>query len=524
MNADGGTGDSTEAQIQARPEAWGGAQSQPQQWYKPGGAGQRLPEWPQSAPLFSNELGIYPATWAPAEGGAPTLYRSRSLAAPAGTIDDGVLAALNAALAPYHCSLARGSAAHGDDETFDISMTNGAVDAWQTLVQLRGLRDQDSDASGLSPAAVAAIDALALRRLHFVGLPAKDGHAGSVREAVTMFTQPPARSAPSHVPGGRRPVVAVIDSGVGTHPWLAGTDGDPFWIDAKAHGWDGGPDGPTTDQGSGDLSPKDDVLDSHAGHGTFITGLIRQLAPDARVLSMYAMTGDGVLDENVVLHALDWLLTRVRGASTDPAKSADFVDVLNLSFGYYELEPADNRYTVKMRQLLGELGSLGVQVVASAGNHGTMDLVFPAALADQDYDDKPAVPLVSVGALNPDGSHAKYSNYGDWVQVWAPGTAVVSTAPPFDPPFGAMPGPRPESGSDPSDYLPDDLVGGFAEWGGTSFAAGVVSGWLARALSDGAVDGSLTDVSPSAACARAVRAYAAAKAQHFTQGHMQGQP
>jgi hypothetical protein len=500
MNADAEAGNPTQAQ------------DQPQQWYQPQPGEMPEPEWPLSGPLYSEELAIYPAAWAQADGKAPTLYRTGSLAAPAGAINDGVLGELNAALAP-HCFLARGSDQHGEDDTFDINMINALPDAWLTLNQLRDLRH--SAGSTLSPAASAAIDGLALRRLHFVGLPAKDGHAGSVREAVTVFTQPPARSAPSHVPGGRRPVVAVIDSGVGQHPWFGDSGDDPFWTDARTDRWLGGPTPPTTDQGSGDLSPMNGNLDSHAGHGTFITGLIRQLAPDARVLSMYAMTGDGVLDETVVLDALDWLLKRVKGAA-DPAhpKAADFVDVLNLSFGYYEQQPADNRYTVRLRQLLGDLGSLGVQVVASAGNRGTTDPVFPAALADQNYTVRPEVPLISVGALNPDGSHAKYSNYGDWVQVWAPGTAVVSTAPPFDPPFGPTPGSEPAI----LDYNPDDLVGGFAQWGGTSFAAGTVSGWLARALSDGAIDGSLTDVSPSAACARAKQAYQAAKAKHFASG------
>jgi len=506
MNADAETG--TGNPMQTRSQTQPGPQAQPQQWYQPR-VEQQEPEWPQSAPLYTEELNAYPATWALAEGDAPTLYRTRSLAAPAGAIDDGVLAELNAVLAPFHYSIAHGSTGHGDDDTFDVSATaDAASDAWQTLVRLRSLRS--TDGSALSPAASAAIDGLTLRRLHFVGLPAKDGHAGSARGAVTVLTEPPARSAPAHVPGGRRPVVAVIDSGVGPHPWFADSGEDPFWTDARTLGWTGGPTGPTTDQGSGDLTPADHTLDSHAGHGTFITGLIRQLAPDARVLSMYAMTGDGVLDETVVLHALDWLLTRVRGASADPghARPADFVDALNLSFGYYEQQPADNRYTAQLRQLLGELGSLGVQVVASAGNHGTMDMVFPAALADQDYVARPEVPLISVGALNPDGSHAKYSNYGSWVQVWAPGTAVVSTTPPF----GPTPGPV------ILDYNPDDLLGGFAEWGGTSFAAGTVSGWLARALSDGAIDGALTDVSPAAACARAKQAYEAAKAKHFAAG------
>jgi len=159
--------------------------------------------------------------------------------------------------------------------------------------------------------------------------------------------------------------------------------------------------------------------------------------------------------------------------------------------------PADTRYRQELRQVLGELGSLGVQVVASAGNDSTARPVFPAAFADPQYSAVPAIRLISVGALNPDGSRAQYTNVDPaWPQHWEPGTAVTSTTPPF----GTPPGPVSAA------YDPDDLVGGFARWSGTSFAAGVASARLARALSDGAADGDLIDVSPAAACQRMRRA------------------
>ena len=41
------------------------------------------------------------------------------------------------------------------------------------------------------------------------------------------------------------------------------------------------------------------------------------------------------------------------------------------------------------------------------------------------------VPIVSVGALNPNGTDALFSNAGPWVRAYAPGAAVMSTLPPF---------------------------------------------------------------------------------------------
>ena len=71
---------------------------------------------------------------------------------------------------------------------------------------------------------------------------------------------------------------------------------------------------------------------------------------------------------------------------------------------------------------------MGVVVVAAAGNYSTSRRFYPAAFAQ-----RPAspgqVPLISVGALNPNGSKAIFSDDGHWVTAWAAGGAVVSTLP-----------------------------------------------------------------------------------------------
>jgi hypothetical protein len=474
-------------------------------WYQPTQRTQAPYPWRIPVPelrsraLTGAEPGLLSAKWDFTEYDMPMLYYPDVLSALTETINDDVLAQFNHALGP-HLSVTRRDTARGGAET-NLLITAAAgqpqPDAWQAIQHLRSLHQ----VRAVPPAVLTAIDGLTLRRLYFIGMPAKDGHAGTKREAATLVA-PPARAQPNRVPGGRRPVVALIDSGIYPHPWFAGTDSDPFWIDAAAHGWDHSPPGLPTDQiPGGDVAPPDGVLDTHAGHGTFIAGLIRQIAPDARVLSMYAMHGDGVLDEAVVLDALDWLLARVRGASAAGGDPADFVDVLNLSFGYYEHVAADGRHTQQLRNILGELGSLGVQVVASGGNDNFSHLAYPAALASPAYTVTPDIPVVAVCALNPDGSRAAYTHFDPaWQQQWAPGTAVTSTMPPYGTAPHRTPPPQQE-------YNANNLVGGFARWGGTSFSAGIVSGRLARALSDGATgDRDLVDVSPDAARRRAIAA------------------
>ena len=100
--------------------------------------------------------------------------------------------------------------------------------------------------------------------------------------------------------------------------------------------------------------------------------------------------------------------------------------------------------------------------------------------------DRDAVPLVSVGALNPDQTVAIFSNAGEWVACHRPGAGVVSTFPvTFD-------GSRQPSTLfyAPGDGWrgtidPDDFSAGFGVWSGTSFAGPVLAGEIAQQLFSG---------------------------------------
>jgi subtilisin family serine protease len=102
------------------------------------------------------------------------------------------------------------------------------------------------------------------------------------------------------------------------------------------------------------------------------------------------------------------------------------------------------------------------------------------------------VPLVSVGALNPDGTDALFSNAGPWVRAWTPGAALVSTMPvTFH--GGIEPLPRGEAfGRARSALDPDDYRSGFAVWSGTSFSAPLLAGRMAANLAQLPDDGPRT--------------------------------
>ena len=156
------------------------------------------------------------------------------------------------------------------------------------------------------------------------------------------------------------------------------------------------------------LQPQLGLLDRESGHGTFIAGIIRQTCPDATVLAIRVMPSDGVVEEHQLCIALNKLLVRQAQAQANGALD-DVIDVMSLSLGYYHEDPEDVRYSSVLAGTLRSFAALGVAVVTAAGNDHTTTPFFPAGFASREKGlDQPAdrVPLVSVGALNPNGSQA----------------------------------------------------------------------------------------------------------------------
>ena len=75
-----------------------------------------------------------------------------------------------------------------------------------------------------------------------------------------------------------------------------------------------------------------------------------------------------------------------------------FVDVVNLSFGWYRGKDDTEFPAEKHRELLDGLAAEGVRVVASAGNRSTTKPVYPAAFADELVGSTPTpTPLLTWG-------------------------------------------------------------------------------------------------------------------------------
>jgi subtilisin family serine protease len=227
-------------------------------------------------------------------------------------------------------------------------------------------------------------------------------------------------------------------------------------------------------------------LEDDAGHGTFIAGLIRQACPDARILAVRVFGGDGVVGEGSLLRTLQLLALR-QALAVHGDTSIQPVDVVSLSLGYYHEQPGDAAFDALMLGPIKMLGRLGATVVVSAGNDATVRPMYPAAFTPHDKGPVPAardaLPVIAVGATNPNKSVALFSNDGPWVRALRPGAALVSSYPrTFDASLQPLAELVTTAGEWRSTLDPDDYLAGFAVWSGTSFAAPVLAGQIAAQL------------------------------------------
>jgi hypothetical protein len=112
----------------------------------------------------------------------------------------------------------------------------------------------------------------------------------------------------------------------------------------------------------------------------------------------------------------------------------DLVDVVSMSLGCYHEQYEDLEFARCAGPDPGWLDSAWRSV--SSGNDATTRPMYPAAFAPYPGG---LVPGAAGGAARdsrrreqPDRSVALFSNEGPWVRAHRPGTALVSTLPPFD--------------------------------------------------------------------------------------------
>jgi subtilisin family serine protease len=207
--------------------------------------------------------------------------------------------------------------------------------------------------------------------------------------------------------GSGEVIVAVLDTGVDyDHPDLQGNlwineaerDGLP-WVDDDDNGY-------VDDiRGYNFVSYTNDPRDDH-GHGTAITGII-------------AAVGDNDTDVAGLCWTVRIMPVKVLGAGGDGTAAdavpaiyyavANGADIISGSWGGAESSNA-------LRDAIAYAHAEGVVVVAAAGNNGSGDPYYPAAYPE----------VISVAATDSADQRWYLSNYGDWVDLAAPGRDIVS--------------------------------------------------------------------------------------------------
>jgi Subtilase family len=233
--------------------------------------------------------------------------------------------------------------------------------------------------------------------------------------------------------GGAGVLIYMADTGLladaASHSWLAGVVGDPDPLPSL------------TPDGTQPIPP-------YTGHGTFVAGVARCMAPAADVIVTDAFA--------------------IAGSALEADLVPRLVAALGLGVDIFHLTIAapsrDDLPLIAFEAWLKLLRQYkGVVCVVAAGNSGSRQPSWPAAFSE----------VVSVGALAGDWrSRASFSNFGGWVDVYAPGRSLINAY---------------ATGTytchvEPYRGQPRTFYG-MAKWSGTSFSTPVVTGLIAARMS-----------------------------------------
>ena len=251
----------------------------------------------------------------------------------------------------------------------------------------------------------------------------------------------------SFTPGPQAPAIAVIDSGV--EPGRLADFGGRLVASVNL------------------VSTSPDAVGDDNGHGTLVAGFAAGAAdnypgaaPNANIVSLRVVDANGMALTSDVIAAADWIF---QNGAAYGVRVANF----SLHTGYANYGLID-----PLNLAVRRLWLTGTVVVAAAGNHGPMRMLY--APASDPF-------VITVGAVDlnqtadvADDFNAPWSSYGY--------TAEGFAKPELAAPGRYVTGPIPPTSTLATTFASRVVAPGYAWTSGTSFAAPVVAGVAAQIL------------------------------------------
>jgi serine protease len=262
---------------------------------------------------------------------------------------------------------------------------------WETLMTIKALRREPG-----------IVSAEPNYRVHALATP--DDEAYPFQWHYPLINLPAAWDLTTGEP---EVVVAVIDTGIlGNHPDIIGqlVPGYDFISNAQRAGDGNGIDPDPEDVGDGN------ELGSSSFHGTHVSGTVAAasdngigvagVAWNTRIMPLRVLGVDGGSTYDVG-QAIRYAAGLANDSGTVPDRRAD---VINLSLG-------GGAFSQSSQNLIDSVREAGVIVVAAAGNEASRTPSYPASYNG----------VISVSAVDSQRQAASYSNFGDTIDIAAPG-------------------------------------------------------------------------------------------------------
>ncbi|HWT76220.1 MAG TPA: S8 family peptidase, partial [Mobilitalea sp.] len=146
--------------------------------------------------------------------------------------------------------------------------------------------------------------------------------------------------------------------------------------------------------------------DDDNGHGTAMAGILAAqlngyglvgVAPDVELYSVKVLDRNGIGKYSNIIQGINWAIDHD-------------IDIITLSLG-------GSQYSQLLYDAIEKASENNILIVAAAGNDGNENILYPAAYPQ----------VICVGASDYNDNLAEFSNYGERLDIAAPGVDVVTT-------------------------------------------------------------------------------------------------